>query len=143
MARVLGIDYGSARVGLALSDPLGFTAGGYLTLDNKRKPQEVLLAELAAIVKEQDVNEIVVGLPKRTDGRLSESETAARNFGSALELAVGIKVHFFDERFTTVMAHRILNAGSKKRDSREKRQVVDQVAAEIILQNYLESKRLA
>lgn len=142
MPRVLGIDYGLARVGLALSDPLGFTARGYLTLNNKNKAEADLLTEILAVIEKEDVNEIVVGLPKRTDGQFSESESLARQFGSALEQVSGIKVNFFDERFTTVIAHQILNSSNKKRDSISKRQVIDQVAAEIILQNYLESKRL-
>lgn len=144
MSRILGIDFGLARIGLALSDPLLLFARGYLTLQNKpNKPERLLeiITEIKAIIAKENVTEIVLGLPKRTDGKVSTSEELARQFGSDLGAATKLPIHYFDERFTTVIAHQILNASSKKRDSHAKRQVVDQVAAEIILQNYLDSRR--
>lgn len=141
MSRVLGIDFGLARIGLALSDPLGMFARGYKTLQNKPHLQAEIMAEIKDVIAKEDVTEIVLGLPKRTDGKASNSEALAREFGATLEAVCNLPIHFFDERFTTVIAHQILNASAKKRDSHAKRKVVDQVAAEIILQNYLDSRR--
>lgn len=141
MSRFLGIDFGLARIGLALSDPLAMFARGYKTLPNKPHLQTEIIKEIQVIIAKEDVTEIVLGLPKRTDGKESTSEVLAKEFGAELQEATNLPIHYFDERFTTVIAHQILNASAKKRDSHAKRQVVDQVAAEIILQNYLDSRR--
>lgn len=141
MSRVLGIDYGSVRIGVAISDPMGLFARGIRTIPNKQGALPQIIEELLDLIKLQEVSEIVVGLPRRTDGKVSESEIAAREFGTTLQAAAGLPLTYFDERFTTVIAHQILNASAKKRNSQVKRQVVDQIAAEIILQNYLDSRR--
>lgn len=139
MERYLGIDFGSRRIGVALSDPLGFTASGIETVYRKGKDIEEALARILELAKQHQVCAFVVGLPKRTDLRPTESEEAAREFAELLEARSGLDVYLRDERLTTVMAHQYLQAGGVK--MKDRRDIVDQVAAEIILQSFLEEQR--
>lgn len=139
MDRILGIDFGYARVGLAISDPLGFTARGLETIHWNGKTEEIVLKRLEEIVKEYQIETIVLGLPKRTDNKKGDTEIAVEAFAERLEDRVGVKPYLRDERLTTVMAHQILRDSSVKKQNR--RNVVDQIAAEIILQSFLEEKR--
>ncbi len=135
MKRYLGIDYGTVRVGLALSDPLGIIATGYKTLSHKGKNLEQMALEIKDIVTEQNITDLVLGLPKRTDGQIGEKEITVREFSDILQNLTGLPVRFVDERYTTVLAHQYMNTTGVKKH--KKRDIVDQVAAEILLQDFL------
>ena len=139
MTRVMGVDYGSRRVGIALSDVLGMTASGYETISWNGEDDEFLLNRMAQIVRDKGVSEIVFGLPRRTDGEESSSLSGARKCAEALGNEVGISPVYLDERYTTVIASRYLRETGASRE--KKKQVLDQVAAEIILREYLEQRR--
>lgn len=139
MERFLGIDYGTARIGLAVSDPLGITAGGIETVRWNGQDISWAMARILELAEEYQVTAFVVGLPKRTDLKYSESEEKARAFAEELKERSGLEVYLRDERLTTVMAHQYLRSSRVKKEN--KRNVVDQVAAEIILQDFLEERR--
>lgn len=139
MKRYLGIDFGQARVGIAKSDLLGYTAEGVETIKWDGQDIEPVLDRIAEICKELDVSELVLGLPKRTDNRLGEAEEKVKVFAEQLEARLRLPLHFEDERLTTVMATKFLQQGSSKKSTY--RSKVDQVAAEIILQGFLEKQR--
>ena len=139
MGRVMGIDFGYARIGIALSDPLRMLASGLETLRWDGKDLTWVLERLDELIAEHAVQELVVGVPTRTDGKAGgSSELGADAFADQLAERTGLNVRRVDERFTTVIADRHLRqAGSKKK----KRDVIDQVAAEVILQDYLDRNR--
>ncbi|HOO62149.1 MAG TPA: Holliday junction resolvase RuvX [Bacillota bacterium] len=139
MSRVMGIDFGTRRIGIALSDPLRMLAQGFETISWNGEDDAFALHRIAEIVKEKTVDTIVMGRPKRTDGTESESERKANAFGRKIEEAVGIKPEFRDERYTTVIASQYLRQTGF--DGRKKKNVIDQVAAEIILREYLDMHR--
>lgn len=139
MERYLGIDYGMARIGVALSDPLGITARGLETVRWNGEDISWALNRILELAKTYQVTAFVVGLPKRTDMRPGEAEEKARAFAAQLEAVSGLTVYLRDERLTTVMAHQFLRESRVKKEN--KRNVVDQVAAEIILQDFLEEQR--
>ncbi len=133
--RYLGIDYGTVRVGLALSDPTGILASGCKTVQHRGKTMEEVAFEIDRIIREQGVEEIVLGLPRRTDGKIGEKEEQVKLFADILREQTGLHITFIDEKFTTRIAHHYMNeAGVKKT---KKREIVDQIAAEILLQDYL------
>lgn len=133
--RVLAIDPGSVRVGLAISDPLGITANPLEVV-----PTDQAVTRIAELVTEKDVSEIIMGLPVGLHGEEGESTTLARGLASSVCEATGLDVVFVDERFTTRVAERsMLDAGVRRR---ERRQSVDKVAAALLLRDYLESRRL-
>jgi len=134
MPRVLGIDYGERRVGLALSDPDEILASPLATVEN-RGPR-VVVGEVAAIAAARGVARIVVGLPLRLDGGETPSTAAAREFAERLRARVGVPVELQDERLTTVAAERSLIESGARRARR--REVIDQAAAQLILQGYLD-----
>ena len=135
--RRLGIDHGERRVGLALSDEEGVIAHPRDTWE--RKDPSALIERLAAFVMEEDVKEIVVGLPLHLDGREGASARRARRFAEKLKERTGLEVVLFDERLSTSAAQRSLSsAGVSMRDQK---QVVDKVAATLLLQSYLDSQR--
>lgn len=136
MQRYLAIDYGTVRVGLAISDPLGLIATGFKTLNHKSKTMDEIAFEIAEIVEIQGITDLVLGLPKRTDGLVGEKEQLTREFAEILENATGLKPILYDERYTTVIAHQFMKETGV--NPKRKRTIVDQVAAEILLQNYLE-----
>ena len=140
MGRVMAIDFGTRRIGVALSDTLHLTASGYETISWNGEDSRYALDRLRDIVKDKDVTEIVIGQPRRTDGQTSESERKAQLFGTDLQSVTGIEPKYRDERYTTVLASRYLLATGVS--GKEKKKVVDQVAAEIILREYLESRRV-
>ncbi len=132
--RMMGLDVGSKTIGIALSDPLGWTAQGLMTLKRKNLTADIhALQELAA---RYEVTAIVVGLPRNMNGSLGAMAAEVKSFAAKLEAALGLPVHFYDERLTTVAADRILLEADLSR--RRRRAVVDQVAAGIILQGYLD-----
>ncbi|MBP5416112.1 MAG: Holliday junction resolvase RuvX [Clostridiales bacterium] len=139
MSRVMAIDFGMRRIGVAVSDPLRIMASGLETINWNGIDSEYAINRLAEIVKEMEISEIVLGRPSRTDGTVSESEEKAVLFGQLLEEKVGIKPVFRDERYTTVIASQFLRSTGVS--GKNKKKVVDQVAAEIILQEYLDISR--
>ena len=139
MSRVMAIDFGMRRIGVAVSDPLRIMAQGLETINWNGVDYEYALDRLSQIVKEKEIAEIVMGKPSRTDGTISESEEKANLFGQLLEEKVGIRPVYRDERFTTVIASQFLRQTGVS--GKNKKKVVDQVAAEIILQEYLDISR--
>ena len=140
MGRVMAIDFGTRRIGVALSDTLRLTAYGFETISWNGADADYVLDRLSRIISEKDVTEIVLGQPKRSDGTESESQRKAQTFGVSLAEQTGITPVYQDERYTTVLASRYLFESGVS--SRDKKKVVDQVAAEIILREYLESRRV-
>ena len=133
--RILALDVGRKRIGIAVSDPLGITAQGLKVLE--RKNWDTDLARLQEIARPYEVQEILVGLPRHMDGRLGEQAEEILTLARALGEALGAKVVTWDERLSTVEAERLLITADLSRARR--RRVVDQVAATLILQAYLDS----
>jgi len=133
MKRIMGIDYGDARTGIAISDLLCSIVGS-TTVIHSRKPEKTLV-EIQKLVVEHDIGKIVMGLPKNMDGSEGPRAELCREFAQAVEKATGLEVALWDERRTTVEAHNILsdhNYHGKKRKN-----TVDAVAASLILEGYL------
>ncbi len=133
--RILGIDYGERRTGIAKSDLLGITAQGLKTVKHKT-PEEALL-QILEIIKIEQPEKIVLGLPKNMDGSLGFRGEATKKFCDMLKEKVDIPIVFWDERLTTVSAIRTLNERNVRGEKRKN--VIDTVAAAYILQNYLDS----
>ena len=136
--RIMAIDYGDARTGVAVSDPTGLLAG-YTTVIQSRKAEEVA-TQIAFLVKEQRVEELVMGFPRNMDGTEGPRAERYRPFAQELERITGLDVHLWDERRTTIEAHGILHASGKK--MKKHKQTVDAVAASLILEGYLVRKRM-
>ena len=137
MSRILAIDYGRKRTGLAVSDVMQIIANGLATVSTHE-----LLDFIIDYTRRESVERIIIGLPKQMNNEVSESmkyiEPFVRNLKKRLP---EMSVEFVDERFTSVLAHRtMLEAGLKKKD-RQNKALVDEISATIILQTYLESKR--
>jgi len=132
--RVLGLDYGTKRVGLALSDETGTIAQPLCFLP--AEPAAKLLERLKEIVAERTVEEIVVGLPRNMNGTYGPAAEKTREFVAALQQAVTVPVKTWDERLTSVQANRFLIESGMRREKRKER--VDQAAAAILLQSYLD-----
>ncbi|MCR4670906.1 MAG: Holliday junction resolvase RuvX [Saccharofermentans sp.] len=139
MGRIMGIDYGMRRIGIALSDVTHLIAKGSETINWNGRDIDWALNRIGEIIKEQDVTDIVLGRPLRTDGTGSETQEKVEGFAKLLEDTYGLPIHYIDERFTTVIAAQYLHAAGKKADKHKK--VIDQVAAEVFLQDYLDSHR--
>ena len=133
-ARLLALDVGEKRIGLAVSDPLGITAQG-LGVWQRRGP-DADLKHLLEVAREYQVRKLVVGLPRHMDGRPAAATAAITELGDALGAALGVEVIYWDERLTTAAAERLLIQADVSR--RRRRQVVDQLAAVLILQSYLD-----
>ena len=136
--RIMAIDYGDARTGVALSDPTGFLAGQTFLI--KSRKQEVVLEELAALVQRQGAQELVMGYPRNMDGTLGPRAEKYAAFARRLEEATGLPVALWDERRTTVDAHRIL--GEQGVRAKNRKDKIDSVAATWSLEGYLDWKRL-
>ncbi|MDD4541309.1 MAG: Holliday junction resolvase RuvX [Eubacteriales bacterium] len=136
--RALGIDFGLRRVGIALSDPLRIVASRHSTLNWNGKDLDALLERILDLCDENKVDTIVVGYPLRTDGEKSPMTDMTVNFAEQLR-ASELEVILVDERYTSLLANQILQE-TKKNKGRDKG-LVDRIAAEIILQDYLESER--
>jgi putative Holliday junction resolvase len=138
MKRALGIDHGDARIGVAISDDLGMLAHPLETIHIKEVADPV--ARIAELVASKDIGQIVLGLPRNMDGSYGPASEKVRAFGEKLREACGCPVKLWDERLTSVAAQRSLHeAGRKVKDSRE---VIDQVAAQLILQGWLDSQAM-
>lgn len=133
--RVLGIDLGSVRTGLAISDDMRLMAH---PLETTQLIDHPLLAKIASIISEREVVEVVVGLPRNMDGSHGPAAERARAFSHKLSSAMpALKIHLWDERLTTVAASKSLRVAG--RSSRKQKSVVDQVAAQLILQGWLDA----
>ena len=133
MKRVMGIDYGDARTGVAISDLLCSIVGSAVVINSHN--EEKLMADILRLIQEQDVGQIVVGLPKNMNGTEGDRAALCREFADKLREKSGLPVTMWDERRTTVEAHNILsqhNYHGKKRKN-----TVDAVAASLILEGYL------
>jgi len=135
--RILGIDYGSRRLGLALSDPLGITAQPLATLERRSVRED--LTRLSGIAAEREVTQAVIGLPTNLDGSPGALWKEAEGFRARLEKELDLPVDGWDERLTTVEAERLLVSADLSR--RRRRQVIDKMAATLILQSYLDARR--
>lgn len=135
--RIMAIDYGDARTGVAISDAMGFLAG-FTTVIHSRK-SEVVIEELAKIIAEHGVDELVMGFPRNMDGTEGPRADLYREFAARVEERTGMTVNLWDERRTTIEAHQILHAGGKK--MKDHRKNVDAVAATLILEGYLARKK--
>lgn len=132
--RILSIDYGKRRTGLAVTDPMQIIAGGLTTVDTKE-----LLTFLKDYTSREAVETIVVGLPTQPNGQPSENQARVRSFTGELRKALpDIKVEFYDERFTSVMAHQTMLDSGIGRKRRQDKALVDEISATIILQDYLD-----
>lgn len=134
--RVLAIDFGSRRMGLAVSDPLGITAQGIETLQRKNKRSD--LAHLLRIVGEYEVREIVLGLPLKLSGEHGPQSAKVIEFAEELRQKLRLPVHLWDERLTSAQANRVLREAELSIQKRA--QAVDRMAAVLILQSFLEAR---
>ena len=131
--RILAIDYGERRTGLAVSDPLGITAQGLPTIETKDSAG--IPARVVEIVAETGAERVIIGLPLNMNGTESDQTAAVRAFAAEIETLVDIPVIFRDERLTSVQAHRVMREmGTKTRGNKH---VVDRISATLILQDYL------
>lgn len=136
--RVMAIDYGDAHTGVALSDPTGLLVGFTATINSRR--QEAVLDRLLELIEEHRPDELVMGFPRNMDGTEGPRAQLYRDFAARLEETSGRKVILWDERRTTIAAHQILFDQGK--DGRKRKKLVDAVAASLILENYLDFKRM-
>ena len=137
--RIMGLDYGSKTVGVALSDPMLITAGGLEII--RRKDENKLrrtLARIEELIAEYEVGEIVLGLPKNMNNSEGERVEHCREFKEMLERRTGLAVHMWDERLSTVEADKVMMAAGIRREDRK--EYVDKIAATIILQGYLDRR---
>ena len=135
--RIMAIDYGDARTGVAVSDPTGLLAG-HTEVIHSRKGEQVC-ARLAELVEQYKVEELVMGFPRNMDGTEGPRAELYRAFAGEVEGATGLTPVLWDERRTTIEAHDILHASGKKMKNHKK--TVDAVAAALILEGYLTRKR--
>ena len=131
--RIMAIDYGDAHTGVAISDPTGFLTGTTTTIHSRKA--DVVLDELVRLVRENQVDELVMGYPRNMDGTEGPRAELYRSFANQVEERTGLKPVLWDERRTTVDAHRILFESGKNAKKRKK--TVDAVAASLILEGYL------
>ncbi|HEY1456108.1 MAG TPA: Holliday junction resolvase RuvX [Candidatus Dormibacteraeota bacterium] len=135
--RVLAVDPGTKRVGVAVSDPTATIAQALITLP--AEPKSSLAARLAEVARGQEAGRVVVGLPRRMDGSYGPEAAAARELAEGIRKASGLPVELVDERLTTVAAERSMIAAGAKRARR--RADIDRVAATLLLQSHLDRKR--
>lgn len=138
--RAMGIDHGEARVGVAVADALGMLAHPRETIRVDAKGEKAVVARIAAIARSEKIGTIVVGLPRNMNGTEGPAAVKVRAFADRLRVATGCEVLLQDERLTTVAAQKALHASG--RDVKKGRAVIDQAAAQIILQSYLDAQAL-
>ena len=137
MGRILGIDYGRKRCGIAVTDPLKIIANGLTTV-----PSHTLIEFLQDYTKKESVERIIVGLPKQLNGNPSESMNYITPFLNRLHKVLpDIPVEMYDERFTSTIAHKAMLDGGMKKKDRQNKEIVDTIAASIILNDYLQSNK--
>ena len=137
MARVLSIDYGKKRTGLAVTDPLQLIAGGLATVATSE-----LFDYLQQSVAREPVERIVIGEPRQPNGQPSENLVRVQQFVNRWRKAMPqIPIDYYDERFTSVLAHRAMIDGGLKKKARQDKALVDEISATIILEDYLRSRK--
>ena len=137
MARLLSIDYGKKRTGIAVSDPLQIIANGLTTVETSK-----LLDFIEDYISKEEVERIIVGLPKQMNNEPSENMKRVEPFVNRLrKLYPNILIEYYDERFTSKLAHQAMIQGGLKKKDRQNKELVDEISATIILQGYMESKR--
>ncbi len=140
--RVLGLDYGSKTVGTALSDALGVTAQPFETIFRKDENKlRQTLARIEAIIKEQEVSKVVLGLPVNMNNTMGDRAEKVMEFKAMLERRTGLEVVLWDERLTTIAAERVLQESGVRREHRK--EYIDQIAAAFILQGYLDNQSIS
>ena len=137
MARILAVDYGKKRTGLAVSDELQIIAGGLATVETKELEKYIL-----DYLSREKVELIVVGLPKQMNNQPSENMARIEPFVNRMRKLVGIPIEFYDERFTSVLAHQAMLQSGMGKMARRNKELVDEISAVIILQSYMESRRM-
>jgi putative Holliday junction resolvase len=137
VARILSIDYGKKRTGLAVTDPLQLIAGGLATVSTS-----ALFDFLVQYVSREDVALVVIGEPRQTNGQPSENFPRVQQFVNRWRNAMPhIPIEFFDERFTSVLAHRAMLDGGLRKKARQDKALVDEISATIILEDYMRYKK--
>ena len=135
--RIMAVDYGDAHTGVAISDPTGMLAGWTTTIDSRK--QDIVVEQLKEIIAQRGVDEIVLGYPKNMNDTKGERVLKSEALAARLEEETGLPIHLWDERLTTVDAHRILSENGRRGKKRKQR--VDAVAATLILEGYLGFRR--
>ena len=137
MARILSIDYGKKRTGIAVTDPLQIIAGGLATVSTSE-----LFDWLKAYLAKESVERIVIGEPRQPNGQPSENLQRVQQFVNRWRKAVPeVPIEYFDERFTSVLAHQAMLDGGLKKKARQDKALVDEISATIILEDYLRNKK--
>ena len=138
MARIVSIDYGKKRTGLAVTDPLQLIASGLATVSTS-----TLFEYLTQYVAKEPVERIVIGEPRQPNGQPSENLARVQQFVNRWRKAVPqVPIEYYDERFTSVLAHQAMLDGGLKKKARQDKGLVDEISATIILEDYLRSKKL-
>ena len=138
MARIVSIDYGKKRTGLAVTDPLQIIPGGLATVSTS-----TLFEFLSDYVQKEQVERIVIGEPRQPNGQPSENIARVQQFVNRWRKAMPqIPIEYFDERFTSVLAHQAMLAGGLKKKARQDKALVDEISATIILEDYMRSRKL-
>lgn len=138
MARLLSIDYGKKRCGVAVTDPLQIIPGGLATVATAK-----LLDFLKDYMQRESVERIIIGEPRQPNGEPSENLARVHTFvGQFKKQFPNMPVEFYDERFTSVLAHRAMIDGGLKKKDRQNKELVDEISATIILQDYMNSKKI-
>lgn len=138
MRRLLAIDYGKKRTGIAVSDPLQIIANGLTTVET-----QLLFDFLKNYFEKEKVEKVIIGLPKQMNNQPSENLPRIEKFASKLQkLYPDLEIVFYDERFTSKMAQRAMIEGGVKKKQRQNKALVDEISATIILQGYMESLRM-
>ncbi len=138
MARILSIDYGKKRTGIAVTDPLQLIAGGLATVSTSE-----LFQFLTQYIAKEPVERIVIGEPRQPNGQPSENLERVQQFVNRWRKArPDIPIDFFDERFTSVLAHQAMLEGGLKKKARQDKALVDEISATIILEDYMRSRKL-
>lgn len=136
MARILSIDYGKKRTGLAVTDPLKLIAGGLATVSTSE-----LFNYLQDYIKKEQVEKVIIGKPLQTNGEPSENLNRVQQFVNRWKKAVPqIPIEYYDERFTSVLAHRAISDSGIGKKARQNKALVDEISATILLQDYMESR---
>ena len=137
MARILSIDYGKKRTGLAVTDPLQIIAGGLATVATSE-----LFDYLQAYIAREQVEMIVIGEPRQPNGEPSENLARVQQFVNRWRKAVpNVPIQYYDERFTSVLAHQAMLDGGLKKKARQNKGLVDEISATIILEDYMRSRK--
>jgi putative Holliday junction resolvase len=138
VARIVSIDYGKKRTGLAVTDPLQIIPGGLATVSTS-----TLFEFLSDYVQKEQVERIVIGEPRQPNGQPSENLARVQQFVNRWCKAMPqIPIEYFDERFTSVLAHQAMLAGGLKKKARQDKALVDEISATIILEDYMRSRKL-